>query len=104
MNKRHYFAKLIPPRPTFALDMDDSERALMHEHAHYFGEHFKAGRVLVFGPVLAADGAYGMAILEAGDEAEARAMLERDPTVLAGLNRFEIAPMRVVAAARAKAD
>ncbi len=40
-------------------------------------------------------------ILEVADEAEARQFGENDPSVRAGMNRFELYPMRV-AAARAK--
>jgi hypothetical protein len=38
-----------------------------------------------------------MGILEVDDEGAARRFGENDPSVLAGLNRFEIHPMRVVA-------
>jgi hypothetical protein len=37
-------------------------------------------------------------VFEVSDEAEVRQFLENDPTVLAGLNQFEIHPMRVGAA------
>jgi uncharacterized protein len=47
---------------------------------------------------MAPGGAFGMAVFEVADEAEVRAVLENDPTVLAGANRFEIHPMRVGAA------
>jgi uncharacterized protein len=100
MAKQHYFFKLIPPRPTFTEDMTDEERRLMDEHGRYFQEHFGAGRVLLFGPVMAVDGAFGLAVLEV-DEVEARRFGEGDPSVRAGLNRFELYPMRV-SAARAK--
>ncbi|MGA7769263.1 MAG: YciI family protein [Candidatus Sulfotelmatobacter sp.] len=101
MTKQHYFFKLIPPRPTFPYDMTDEERRLMDEHGRYFQEHFDAGRLLLYGPVLATSGAFGLAILEVENEAEARSFGEGDPSVRAGLNKFEIYPMRV-SAARAK--
>lgn len=102
MDKQNYFFKLVPPRATFAQDMTDEERLLMNEHVRYTGEHFAAGDVLIYGPVLAPEGAFGMAVLEFADETEARRYAEGDPSVRAGLNRFELYPMRV-AAARAKA-
>lgn len=64
MPKQHYFFKLIPPRPTFMEDMTEAERCLMDEHGRYFQEHFAAGRVLLFGPVMASGGAFGLGILE----------------------------------------
>jgi uncharacterized protein len=101
MNKQHYYFKLVPPRPTFAQDMTAEERALMEEHGAYCAREFEAGKLLLYGPVLAPDGAFGVGILEVTDEAEARQFGENDPSVRAGLNRFEIYPMRV-AASRAK--
>jgi hypothetical protein len=47
---------------------------------------------------MARGGALGMAVFEVADEAEVRQVLEKDPTVLAGMNKFEIHPMRVSAA------
>jgi uncharacterized protein YciI len=98
MSKQFYFGKLLPPRPTFPVDMTDSERQLMSEHARYARSQFDAGRLLIYGPVTANDGSFGMAVLEVNDETEARTFFENDPTVLAGLNTFEFFPMHVAAA------
>jgi hypothetical protein len=43
-------------------------------------------------------GAFGTAVFEVAGESEVREVLENDPTVLAGMNKFEIHPMRVGAA------
>jgi uncharacterized protein len=101
MPKQHYFFKLIPPRATFPRDITSEEKRLMDEHARYFNEHFVAGRLLIYGPVMSGGGAFGLAVLEVENEAEARAFGEGDPSVKAGLNKFEISPMHV-SAARAK--
>ncbi|HVE85651.1 MAG TPA: YciI family protein [Myxococcales bacterium] len=95
MPKQHFFLKLIPPRPTFAQDMSEEEKRLMAEHVRYLDEHLAAGRVLLFGPVMAAGGAFGMGVFAVEDEAEARRIIDGDPTVRAGLNRYELSPMRV---------
>jgi len=101
MNNQHYYFKLVPPRPTFPKDMTDQESALMEAHGAYFARQFDAGKLLLYGPVMAPDGAFGVGILEVADEAEARHFGENDPSVRAGMNRFEVYPMRV-ANARAK--
>jgi uncharacterized protein YciI len=101
MSKQHFYFKLIPPRPTFALDASAEELAMMKKHSDYCGECFRAGKLLLYGPVLAQEGAFGIAILEVENAAKAREFGENDPSVLAGLNRFEIAPMKV-SGARAK--
>src|SRR5690349_11295528 len=95
MSKQYYFCKLIPPRPTFIQDMNAEERALMNEHTAYTKQHFAAGKILIYGPVMTAGGPFGMAVFEVTEEAEARQILENDPTVRAGLNRFELSPMMI---------
>jgi uncharacterized protein len=93
---QHFFMKLLPPRPTFAADMTDSERAIMQEHIAYIQGFFTAGSVLAFGPVLAPEGAYGMAILEMPDIVAAEAFAQSDPSIRSGLNTFQISPMHLV--------
>jgi uncharacterized protein len=95
MANRNFFFKLAPPRATFIDDMTKEEEALMYEHFAYVKEQMESGKVLLFGPVRDPAGAFGLAILEVADEAEARIFGENDPTVRAGLCRFEFHPMRV---------
>jgi uncharacterized protein YciI len=101
MEKQTYFFKLIPPRPTFPADITADEAALMQQHSEYWKQHFAAGRILAYGPVLVPGATFGLGILEVGDQAEARRFGDNDPSVLGGLNRYEIHPMRLVAS-RAK--
>ena len=51
MTDTFYFCRLIPPRPTFAMDMNDEERALMQQHAAYWWKKMDEGKVIAFGPV-----------------------------------------------------
>src|ERR1700677_2119608 len=103
MAKQYFYARLIPPRPTFASDLSADERALMQQHGVYFRGLFDQGKVLIYGPVLDPTDNFGMAVFEVHDLAEAERCMAQDPTVLAGLNRFRISPI-VVAAARAKEE
>jgi uncharacterized protein len=103
MSKQHYFVKLIPPRATFPMDITEAERAVMEEHSAYFRRQFDAGNVLIYGPVMPKDGAFGVAILEVTDEPEASLIMKNDPSVRAGVNRFELSPMRVPVS-RAKSE
>src|SRR3989440_7950590 len=48
----HFFCKLLAPRPSFPFDMNESEKALMGEHATYWAGMCKEGAVLVYGPVM----------------------------------------------------
>jgi uncharacterized protein YciI len=103
MAKQYFYVRLIPPRPTFAKDMNADERAMMQQHVVYFHGLFGQGKVLIFGPVLDPTDNFGMAVLEVADEAEVRGLLENDPTISAGMNRFSVHPM-VVGAARGRSE
>ncbi len=70
----------------------------MKQHAEYFAGLFAAGKVLLYGPVRSPAGAFGIAVLEVESEAQATEIAAHDPSVLGGLNRFEVDPMRVSAA------
>ncbi len=95
MSKRHFFMKLIPPWPTFGQDMTSDERALMQQHVKHVGEAFSKGSVLIYGPVMANAGAFGIAVLEMADAAEVQRFMAEDPSIKSGLNTFEFYPMQV---------
>jgi hypothetical protein len=40
--------------------MTDEERRLMEAHSRYFDEHFAAGRLLLYGPVMVTSGLSGL--------------------------------------------
>jgi uncharacterized protein len=93
----YFFLKLIGPRPTFAMDMNESEKNLMHEHFLYWKSRQDQGDVLVFGPVMDPKGPYGMGILSVPDEGAARGFAAADPAMKANIGfACEIYPMRAV--------
>ena len=98
MSKQHFYFKLIPPRVTFGADMTAEERVLMMEHLRYTREAFDAGKILIYGPVMASAGAFGVAVLEVEDAAEVQKFGEEDPSIKAGMNTFEFCPMKIGAA------
>lgn len=93
--KKHYLFKLIPPRPSFGMDMSDAERTVMNYHITYFSRLVEEGTCLLFGPVIEKTGAYGLAILEADTDEAAREIGNNDPSVRAAINTFEIYPMHI---------
>jgi len=95
MSKQHFFVRLISPRATFPGDMTEREKALLQEHSAYMQGQFDAGKILLYGPVMAASGAFGAAVWEVKDEAEARGLVEADPWVQGGVVTFELSAMRV---------
>ncbi len=91
----HFFCKLIAPRPTFPFDMNESERALMGQHAAYWANMCAKGQVLVYGPVLDQKGPFGMGVFDAADQAAVQRFLDADPVMKAGIGfKVEVTPMR----------
>jgi uncharacterized protein YciI len=86
----HFVYKLIPPRTTFALDMDETEAELMGKHAAYWRDQLDHGRVIVFGPVMDPAGVWGLGVLETEDEAAAHGLVLADPVIAAGVCSFEL--------------
>jgi uncharacterized protein len=91
---RGYVFRLIPPRPSFAFDMSDEERATMMEHVAYWAALTEQGRALAYGPVDDAAGAYGIGIVLAEDDDEMAALRDGDPAVRSAYGlRAEVSPM-----------
>lgn len=93
-NKNHFFLKLIPPRPTFAMDMTQDERNIMMQHVAYWTNLLNKNIAIVFGPVMDPNGAYGVGVVEVNSEEEVNDLIANDPAN--GLNRYEKFPMRAV--------
>ncbi len=89
----YFVYRLIPPRPTFDLDMSAGERKVMGQHVAYWQHLTDQGRVLIFGPVHASSGAWGLAIVNAHSEGEVEALAHKDPAVSSGLATFEVGTM-----------
>jgi uncharacterized protein YciI len=85
-----YFFRLNPPRADFAQTMTPDEQRAMAEHQEYWQQLLRDGRVVVYGPVADPEGVWGMGVLRAADRAEMLAISERDPSVTAGVNTFEV--------------
>lgn len=81
----HFCYRLIAPRPTFPADMTAAEGEAMQRHFAYWTGQAEAGAAIVVGPVMAPEGAFGLAILEAADAAAAAAIAAGDPLLLAEL-------------------
>jgi uncharacterized protein YciI len=93
----HFFLKLIGPRPTFAMDMNDAEKKLMQEHSQYWRARQADGEVVVFGPVMDPEGPFGMGVIVAADEAGAQKFAANDPAMKADVGfACKIYPMIAV--------
>ncbi len=98
MEKKYFALKLIPPRPTFAMDMTDKETAIMQQHVSYWAQLMSEGIVIVYGPVFDPAGPYGFGIIEVDDKEQVIAITNNDPA--AAINRYEFYPMRAIVPAK----
>jgi len=90
----YFLSKLIPPRPTFPLDMSAEERDAMLAHQDYWLPHVNAGLVLVMGPVIDPKGAYGVMIVNTPSLKLLEEWEAQDPVILSGRGfAFENYPM-----------
>ena len=94
-DKKYFYLRLHGPRKTFALDMNDEERALMQKHVAYWAGIAPKGVIVVLGPVMEPGGPWGMCVLEVNDENEAKEFSENDPVIQSNRGfRYEMYPMR----------
>jgi uncharacterized protein YciI len=88
-----YVLRLIAPRPDFAQTLSDEEMQIMGQHAAHWGPYLEKGQMVVFGPIVADTGSYGLAVIESDDENEIREHAAGDPVVTTGTAKFEIGSM-----------
>ena len=85
-----FLFRLVPPRADFAQTMTPDEQQAMTAHMEYWQQLLDDGRVVVYGPVAYPEGVWGLGVLRAEERAEVLAIGERDPSVVAGVNTFEV--------------
>lgn len=90
----YFFCRLIPPRPSFAHDMTDTERSAMLAHVAYWQGMAKKGSAVVFGPVADPKGPWGLGIIDAADEAALQKLIADDPAITGNIGlRYETYPL-----------
>jgi uncharacterized protein YciI len=82
--KCHFLIKLVPPRPSFALDQTEEEERLMQEHVAYWTGLAAKGVALLFGPVLDPSGSYGIGVVEVRNEEDLKVLTANDPVTRSG--------------------
>ena len=84
---------LRPPRQSFSNDMSEDEREITQAHVAYLRQLLEDGRLILAGPSLSP--LFGVVVVEADDEGEARRIACADPFVSSGLQSMELSPFRV---------
>lgn len=93
-DKKHFFLKLNPPRPGFAMDMTDDEKNIMLSHVEYWGNLLNKGIAIAYVPVFDPKGGYGVGIISVDSDEQLGNLIKNDPAN--GLNSYEFYPMRAV--------
>jgi uncharacterized protein YndB with AHSA1/START domain len=92
--RSHFLVRLLAPRPTFPVDMNEAERRIMGEHVAYWTKMLAAGSAVAFGPVMDPKGAWGLGLLELDGDAELGAIEKNDPAIVANVGfRYEVLPL-----------
>ena len=90
----YFLLRLTPPRPTFPFDATEAEKAMFSEHAAYWIARAGEGRAIAVGPVFEPENTWGLALVEAEDEASALALGEADPVIVAQAGfAYAVAPV-----------
>ncbi len=91
---RFFLCRLVPPRPSFAMDMTPDERAAMQRHVGYWTSLLQRGTAIVFGPVADPAGPWGLGVLRLGEGESLAELTSQDPAILADIGlRYETLPM-----------
>jgi len=97
MTEKKYFYALIKPfRQDFIINPKEEEEQIMSDHFIYLKSLLKQKKLYLAGPTLISEDPFGLIILEAGKEEEAKEMLENDPSVKAGIQKIvDFRPIRL---------
>jgi uncharacterized protein YciI len=83
-----------PPRDDFMATITDAERATFGRHFEHLERLLAEGTLVLAGPTLGRVNT-GIAVIEADDEAAARAIMAADPTIVEGVATGELREMRL---------
>jgi uncharacterized protein YciI len=86
------FAYVVRPAfdRAFLARATHDEREVVQEHGDWLQARYAEGRVVFAGRCY--DGPFGLVVLDAGNEQEARRLMEQDPSVRAGVQRADLYP------------
>jgi len=96
--------RIVPTRPEMASGATDEEKAVVAEHFDYLQALKGAGILIRAGRTQEDQGTWGITIFEAPDEASARAVMQTDPAVAAGVMSATLYPYAVAVARDGLAD
>jgi uncharacterized protein YciI len=87
--------RIVPTRPEMVAAATEEEKAVVEEHFGYLQALKSAGILILAGRTQENVGTWGITIFEAPDELSARAVMETDPAVVAGVMSATLYPYAV---------
>lgn len=89
----HFIYFIRSPKENFVENMTAEEAEIMGVHFGYLNEQMANGKLILAGPETT--GKFGICILNAANEDEAREIMMNDPAVKSGIVNPELFPFRV---------
>jgi uncharacterized protein len=89
---KHFLIILKPARPGFVETPTSAEQKTVGQHFAYLKKLAADGKVLLAGPSINGANTFGIVVVEAASEADARSVMEGDPSVKAGVMKGELLP------------
>jgi len=90
---KQYLVKLLGTRDGWPDNMTPDEEKIMDDHYNYLKYLVKKNKVLIAGPHF--QPVFGLIILDVASEEEAKAIMEKEPSVVQGVHTYEISELRV---------
>ncbi|MFZ6768720.1 YciI family protein [Undibacterium sp. Di26W] len=86
---KYYLCKFIPPRADFLATMSDEEKKLMGQHGAFLNDLLEKGLIVAHGPVIEANGGYGVSLYQITDDQDISSLTSEDPIVKNGVGHYE---------------
>ncbi|MFX1328934.1 MAG: YciI family protein [Promethearchaeota archaeon] len=94
--KNHYYAIIKPYRQDFITNPNEEEDKIMSDHFSYLKSLLRQKKLVLAGPTLILEDPFGLIILEGETEEDARKLLEKDPSIIAGIQQIaDFRPIRL---------
>lgn len=90
--------RIVPARPDMVTDPTADEQRIVGAHFQYLVDLKARGVLILAGRTQEESGTFGITIFEADDEAGARAVMDDDPAVAAGVFAASLHPYAVAVA------
>jgi len=90
--------RIVPTRPAMVVEATDDEVAVISAHFQYLVDLKARGDLILAGRTQETEGTFGITIFQAPDEDAARAIMDADPAVAAGVMAATLHPYAIAVA------